>query len=73
MQHQFFDLVHHFNTLGPIPHQSFDLILKNYRELMHLKFGSKSVLVASTSEMDKQFLKVQDTNFACHPLLVGGK
>ncbi|KAK6780298.1 hypothetical protein RDI58_022482 [Solanum bulbocastanum] len=40
---------------------------------MHLKFGSKPVLVASSAEMAKQFLKIHDANFASRPLLAVGK
>ncbi|WMV54805.1 hypothetical protein MTR67_048190 [Solanum verrucosum] len=36
---------------------------------MLLKFGSRPVLVASSAEMAKQFLKIHDANFASRPLL----
>ncbi|KAH0746163.1 hypothetical protein KY285_007820 [Solanum tuberosum] len=46
-------IIGNLNLLGPIPHQSFDLLSKKYGELMLLKFGSRPVLVASSAEMAK--------------------
>ncbi|KAL2519813.1 Flavonoid 3'-monooxygenase [Forsythia ovata] len=40
---------------------------------MQLKFGSYPVLVASSPEMAKQFLKIHDTVFASRPALAAGK
>ncbi|PHT50341.1 hypothetical protein CQW23_10088 [Capsicum baccatum] len=66
-------IIGNLNLLGPIPHQSFDLLSKKYGELMLLKFGSRPVLVASSAEMAKHFLKIHDANFASRPQLAGGK
>ena len=40
---------------------------------MHLKFGSKSLVVGSSVEMAKVFLKTMDANFACRPQNDAGK
>ncbi|KAE8689134.1 Cytochrome P450 superfamily protein isoform 2 [Hibiscus syriacus] len=40
---------------------------------MHLKFGSYPVLVASSSEIAKEFLKSHDQVFASRPLTAAGK
>lgn len=61
------------NLLGSIPHQSLHLLAKTYGELMYLKFGSKPVLVVSSPEMAKEFLKTHDSNFASRPRLATGK
>ncbi|GJZ82823.1 cytochrome P450 71A1-like protein [Tanacetum coccineum] len=40
---------------------------------MHLKFGSKSIVVGSSVAMAKVFLKTMDINFACRPKTAAGK
>ncbi|XP_022884980.1 cytochrome P450 71A1-like [Olea europaea var. sylvestris] len=58
---------------GSIPHQSLHLLSQKYGELIQLKFGSYPVLVASSPEMAKQFLKTHDTVFASRPALAAGR
>ncbi|KAL0349855.1 UNVERIFIED_CONTAM: Trimethyltridecatetraene synthase [Sesamum radiatum] len=53
----------------PIP----SLSVQKYGELMQLKFGTLPVVVASSPEMAKQFLRVHDTTFASRPALSAGK
>nr|GLL32633.1 flavonoid 3'-monooxygenase-like [Ipomoea trifida] len=66
-------IIGNLHLLGPIPHQSFHSLSKKYGDLMLLKFGSRPVVVASSPEMAKQFLKTHDAVFASRPLHAGGK
>ncbi|KAL2520233.1 Cytochrome [Forsythia ovata] len=66
-------IIGNLNLFGSIPHQSLHLLSQKYGELMQLKFGSYPVLVASSPEMAKQFLKIHDTVFASRPALAAGK
>ncbi|XP_019155535.1 PREDICTED: flavonoid 3'-monooxygenase-like [Ipomoea nil] len=66
-------IIGNLDLLGPIPHQSFHSLSKKYGDLMLLKFGSRPVVVASSPEMAKQFLKTHDAVFASRPLHAGGK
>ncbi|CAA3026137.1 flavonoid 3 -monooxygenase-like [Olea europaea subsp. europaea] len=59
--------------IGSIPPQSLHLLSQKYGELIQLKFGSYPVLVASSPEMAKQFLKTHDTVFASRPALAAGR
>lgn len=40
---------------------------------MHLRFGSQPVVVGSSVELAKTFLKTMDLNFACRPKTAAGK
>lgn len=40
---------------------------------MYLKFGSKPILVVSSPDMAKEFLKTHDSNFASRPATASGK
>nr|WMB80860.1 BX4 [Acanthus ilicifolius] len=66
-------IIGNLNLIGSIPHQSLHQLFKKYGELMHLKFGQFPVVVASTPEMAKQFLKTHDTAFASRPALDAGR
>nr|WMB80845.1 BX4 [Aphelandra squarrosa] len=66
-------IIGNLNLIGPIPHQSLHDLFQKYGELMHLKFGHFPVVVASTPEMAKQFLKTHDTAFASRPALDAGR
>ncbi|CAA2984612.1 flavonoid 3 -monooxygenase-like [Olea europaea subsp. europaea] len=59
--------------VGSIPFRSLHLLSQKYGELMQLKFGSYPVLIVSSPEMAKQFLKTHDAVFASRPLLAAGK
>ncbi|XP_019151809.1 PREDICTED: cytochrome P450 71A1-like isoform X2 [Ipomoea nil] len=60
-------IIGNLNLLGSIPHQSLHSLSQKYGELMLLKFGSKPVIVASSPETAKLFLKTHDAVFASRP------
>ncbi|KAL3504038.1 hypothetical protein ACH5RR_033879 [Cinchona calisaya] len=66
-------IIGNLNLLGSIPHQSLHLLANKYGEIMQLKFGSSPVIVASSPEMAKQFLKTHDSIFASRPATAAGK
>ncbi|KAH6802333.1 hypothetical protein C2S51_033779 [Perilla frutescens var. frutescens] len=66
-------IIGNMNLLGSLPHQSFHSLSQKYGEIMLLHFGKFPVVVASSPEMAKQFLKVHDKNFATRPALAAGK
>lgn len=65
-------IIGNLNLLGPIPHQSLHHLSQKYGEIMRLKFGKFEVIVASSPEMAKQFLRVHDASFASRPSLAAG-
>lgn len=66
-------VIGNLNLLGSIPHQSLHSLAQKYGEIMQLKFGSYQVIVASSPEMAKAFLKTHDSVFASRPALAAGK
>lgn len=66
-------VIGNLNLLGSVPHRSLHTLALKYGELMYLKFGSKPVLVASSPEMAKEFLKTHDSVFASRPPTAIGK
>ncbi|KAL0456320.1 UNVERIFIED_CONTAM: Trimethyltridecatetraene synthase [Sesamum latifolium] len=66
-------IIGNLNLLGPIPHQSLHFLSQKYGQIMQLKFGKFPVVVASSPDMAKQFLRVHDTVFASRPPLAAGK
>ncbi|XP_020554334.1 flavonoid 3'-monooxygenase-like [Sesamum indicum] len=66
-------IIGNLNLIGSLPHQSLHLLSQKYGEIMQLKFGKFPVVVASSPEMAKQFLKVHDMAFAGRPALAAGK
>ncbi|KAL7156203.1 hypothetical protein ABFS83_03G127900 [Erythranthe nasuta] len=66
-------IIGNLNLVGPIPHQSFHFLSQKYGEIMQLNFGKFPVVIASSPEMAKQFLRVHDTVFASRPPLAAGK
>eukprot|EP00262_Sarcandra_glabra_P004032 TRINITY_DN149_c0_g1_i1.p1 TRINITY_DN149_c0_g1~~TRINITY_DN149_c0_g1_i1.p1 ORF type:complete len:513 (+),score=16.58 TRINITY_DN149_c0_g1_i1:236-1774(+) len=66
-------IIGNLNLIGPLPHRSIhDLSLK-YGPIMHLRFGSFPVVVGSSVEMAKHFLKTHDVTFASRPKTAAGK
>ena len=61
------------NLIGSHPPQSLHNLAQKYGPIMQLKFGSFPVVVASSSEMAKQFLKTHDHVFASRPYSAAGK
>ncbi|OEL32138.1 Flavonoid 3'-monooxygenase [Dichanthelium oligosanthes] len=66
-------VIGNFNLIGALPHRSVDELSKKYGPLMHLRFGSFSVVVASSVEMAKFFLKTNDVLFLDRPRTAAGK
>lgn len=66
-------IIGNLNLLGSIPHQSLHHLSQKYGELMLLKFGKFPVLVASSPEMAKKFLKEHDAVFASRPMFAAYK
>ncbi|KAL0456316.1 UNVERIFIED_CONTAM: Flavonoid 3'-monooxygenase [Sesamum latifolium] len=66
-------VIGNLNLLGSIPHRSLHFLSQKYGHIMQLKFGKFPVVVASSPEMAKQFLRVHDTVFASRPALAAGK
>ncbi|KAK8503177.1 hypothetical protein V6N13_025934 [Hibiscus sabdariffa] len=66
-------IIGNLNLIGSLPHQSLHKLSQRYGPLMQLKFGSYPVLVASSAEMAKEFLKSHDQIFATRPPHAAGK
>ncbi|XP_019198645.1 PREDICTED: cytochrome P450 71A1-like [Ipomoea nil] len=66
-------IIGNLNLIGTLPHRSVhDLALK-YGPIMQLQFGSFPVVVGSSAEMAKTFLKTMDINFVDRPKTAAGK
>ena len=59
--------------LGEIPHCSLKDLADTYGPIMCLRFGSVSVVVVSSPEMAKHFLKTKDLIFSSRPASTVGK
>ncbi|CAK9159208.1 unnamed protein product [Ilex paraguariensis] len=66
-------IIGNLNLIGPLPHKSLHKLSQKYGQLMQLKFGFFPVVVASSAEMAKQFLKTHDHIFASRPEMAAGK
>ncbi|KAK4438527.1 Trimethyltridecatetraene synthase [Sesamum alatum] len=66
-------VIGNLNLIGALPHRSLHELAQKYGPLMHLQFGSKPVVVGSSVEMAKVFLKTLDANFASRPVTAAGK
>ncbi|GER27580.1 cytochrome P450 92B1 [Striga asiatica] len=66
-------VIGNLHLISHIPHQSLHSLSQKYGEIMLLKFGTFPVIVASSPEMAKQFLKTHDAVFASRPPLSAGK
>ncbi|CAA0837665.1 Thioredoxin family protein [Striga hermonthica] len=66
-------VIGNLNLIGHIPHQSLHSLSKKYGEIVLLKFGNFPIIVASSPEIAKQFLKAHDAVFASRPPLSAGK
>ncbi|PON41315.1 Cytochrome P450, E-class, group I [Parasponia andersonii] len=66
-------LIGNLNLIGPLPHQSLHKLAQKYGPIMQLKFGSLPVVVASSAEMARHFLKTHDHIFASRPKTAAGK
>ncbi|KAL0324463.1 UNVERIFIED_CONTAM: Dimethylnonatriene synthase [Sesamum calycinum] len=66
-------IIGNLNLVGSIPYQSPHFLFQKYGEIMQLKFGTLPVVVASSPEMAKQFLRVHNAVFASRPALSAGQ
>nr|WET52756.1 cytochrome P450 92A247 [Callicarpa americana] len=66
-------VIGNLNLIGPIPHRSLHQLSQKYGPIMQLQFGSFPVVVGSSVEMAKIFLKTMDANFASRPKTSAGK
>ncbi|KAG0456858.1 hypothetical protein HPP92_024646 [Vanilla planifolia] len=53
--------------LGSKPHQTLHALSKTYGPLLHLRFGSVHVIVASNATTAAHFLRTHDANFSSRP------
>ncbi|XP_019197899.1 PREDICTED: cytochrome P450 CYP736A12-like [Ipomoea nil] len=53
--------------MGKTPHQDLQKLAKIYGPIMHLRFGLVNIIVVSSAEAAKQFLKTHDLIFATRP------
>ncbi|GLJ48364.1 hypothetical protein SUGI_1021110 [Cryptomeria japonica] len=60
-------IIGNLHQLGAFPHRSLQRLAEKHGPLMLVKFGSVPVVVASSSEAAKHFLKTHDLNFANRP------
>ncbi|CDP12827.1 unnamed protein product [Coffea canephora] len=66
-------IIGNLNLIGTLPHRSLHHLSLTYGPLMHLQFGSFPVVVGSSVEMAKVFLKTMDLTFAGRPKTAAGK
>ncbi|XP_050381464.1 trimethyltridecatetraene synthase-like [Argentina anserina] len=66
-------IIGNLNLIGDLPHRSVHALSQKYGPIMQLKFGSFPVVVGSSVEMAKAFLKTHDVNFAGRPKFAAGK
>lgn len=66
-------IIGNLNLMGPLPHHSLHKLAQKYGPIMQLKLGSFPVVVASSPEMAKLFLKTHDHIFASRPETAAGK
>lgn len=59
--------------MGALPHRSIHALSKRYGPLMQLRFGSVPVVVGSSPEMARLFLKTHDAMFADRPRTAAGR
>ncbi|EXB38961.1 Cytochrome P450 [Morus notabilis] len=65
-------IIGNLSLIGDLPHQSLHKLSQKYGPLMQLKFGSLPVVVASSADMAKLFLKTYDHIFASRPQFAAG-
>lgn len=64
----------HLYLLGPLLHQSLQVLSKRFGPLIHLRLGSLGpVVVVSSPPFAKEFLKTHELNFASRPRLLGSE
>ncbi|KAL6285369.1 hypothetical protein ACE6H2_009759 [Prunus campanulata] len=66
-------IIGNLNLISQLPHRSIHALAQKYGPIMYLKFGSHPVVVGSSVEMAKAFLKTHDVTFAGRPKFAAGK
>ncbi|KAL5725603.1 hypothetical protein ACHQM5_008732 [Ranunculus cassubicifolius] len=66
-------IIGNFNLIGSLPHRSIHSLCRKYGPLMQIKFGSKTIVVASSVEVAQEILKTNDVIFAGRPKMAAGK
>lgn len=66
-------VIGNLNLIGSLPHRSIHALSQKYGPIMHLRFGSFPVVVGSSVDMAKAFLKTHDVTFANRPKIAAGK
>ncbi|EFJ14295.1 hypothetical protein SELMODRAFT_120910 [Selaginella moellendorffii] len=66
-------LIGHLHLLSTLPHRSLQKLSQAHGPLMHLRFGTVPVIVASSPAMAKEVLKTHDLAFASRPYLLVGE
>lgn len=66
-------IIGNLNLIGSLPHRSIHELSQKYGDIMQLQFGSFPVIVGSSVEMAKIFLKTMDATFAGRPKTAAGK
>ncbi|KAJ0980237.1 hypothetical protein J5N97_008492 [Dioscorea zingiberensis] len=66
-------IIGHLHLLQDPIHQSLTLIAKKYGHVLHLRFGSRRVLVVSSPSVAKECFTKNDIIFANRPRLISGK
>ncbi|KAJ9190406.1 hypothetical protein P3X46_001614 [Hevea brasiliensis] len=66
-------IIGNLNLIGSLPHRSVHALSQKYGPIMQLKFGSFPVVVGSSVEMAKTFLKAHDLTFVDRPKTAAGK
>ncbi|KAL5583661.1 hypothetical protein UlMin_016103 [Ulmus minor] len=66
-------IIGNLNLIGSLPHRSIHELSQKYGPIMQLRFGSFPVVVGSSVEMAKVFLKTHDVLFASRPKIAAGK
>ncbi|XP_048530241.1 trimethyltridecatetraene synthase-like [Triticum urartu] len=66
-------IIGNLNLIGTLPHRSIHALSKQYGPLMQLQFGSFPVVVGSSVEMAKFFLKTHDVVFTDRPKTAAGR
>ncbi|XP_050381345.1 trimethyltridecatetraene synthase-like [Argentina anserina] len=66
-------IIGNLDLIGNLPHRSIHTLSQKHGPIMQLKFGSFPVVVGSSVEMAKAFLKTHDVTFAGRPKIAAGK